>query len=410
MPRSTPETLAISAILNNGDVYAAANYGVQPIHFKGHQETYQWLLDYYKKYGICPSIEELQSKFPDFSYSSSQYDARYPAFEVKRKYAERDLLKRTMESMRCLRQNDVEGAYKQLTGISLDLATVSLKDTLADETFLDDYDEPETGRVPVPWNSLMGYTYGIGPGELWYLAARQGQGKSSLLVDVISEALMSGRDVGMYSLEMTSRAVTTRVHADLGRRLGIKVNQKDMLHRRFDKLAYKELLGEIKANVPGKLHIHDTFDGSVSPSTVATNAAKYQLNVVDYVGLMRTDDGRAAVSDWRAMAEISNELKAITLSRNTAILGAVQVNREGDNAGQEPPRLKNLAQSDHLGNDGDVVMTMKRVGQSTAVISLEKNRNAESMVKWWVKYNPNQGDYGEITYEKAQEILAMEDD
>lgn len=408
--RSTPESLLISAILNNGDVYAAANYGVLPHHMKGHQETYQWVLDYYKKYGSCPSIEETQSKFPDFSYSSKQYDARYPSFEVKRKFAQRDLTKRTMESMRCLRSDDVEGAYQSLSGLTLDLTTADMKSTLEDESFLDDYDQPEVGRVPVPWKSMTGYTNGMGRGELIYLAARQGQGKSSLLVHMIGEALMAGQDVGMYSLEMTTRAVATRVHADLGHRLGIKVNQKDMLHRRFDKLAYKELLSEIKSNVSGKLFIHDTFDGSVSPSTVAASASKYALNIVDYVGLMRTDDGRSAVSDWRAMAEISNSLKQIALSRDTAILAAVQVNREGDTAGQEPPRLKNLAQSDHLGNDGDVVMTMKRVGQTTAVISLEKNRNAESMVKWWCKYLPNQGDYGEITYEKAQEMIAMEDD
>lgn len=142
--------------------------------------------------------------------------------------------------------------------------------------------------------------------------------------------------------------------------------------------------------------------GRVSPGVVANRAQDYDLNIVDYVGLMYTDDGRPAIKDWREMAEISNQLKEIALSKSARIIGASQINREGDTHGRRPPRLKTLAQSDHLGNDGDVVLTMKRYGLAT-VLSAEKNRHGEAERLFYTNFLPNDGDFREIDADTAEE-------
>lgn len=404
MPRTTHETLLISSIINSGDAHAARSYGVIPGHFNGYREHYEWLMSYYEAYGHCPTLTQLETAFPGFPHADDQFEARWPAHEVKRAFAARDLMQRTVKITQELSRGNVEAAYGQLEGARLEGVTERPANVLVDPAFLDDYDDDSEKRIPMPWNTLQGITNGMGPGELWYFAARQGQGKTSMLLDMGVSAAFAGLNVMVYSLEMTKRQVQVRTHVSAGHRLGFKVDQSAMLHRRFDPLKYKELLNTIDEKVPGVLHIHDTSMGRVTPAAILSRASDYDVLIVDYVGLMYNDEKQPAIRDYRVMAEISNQLKEIALAKKTRILGAAQINREGDTAGWRPPKLKHLAQSDHLGNDGDVVLMMKRYGKGAAVICAEKNRHGDSERLFFTKYDPNHGNYTEIDRDTADEI------
>lgn len=405
MPSPTPESLFISGIINNSDLSPIRDYGVTVSHLIGYRDEFNWVVAYDSHYRTCPGRAEFLTKFPDFPYTEDQRDCRYPAAEIKRKYSMRDLILRINRATGLLTKGQVEEAYEEIHGAQL--ATVSEKpvNLLIDPCYLDDYEASDVMRVPMPWNTLHGKTGGIGPGELWYFAARQGHGKTSFLLDIAVSAAMAGFTTCVYSLEMPKRQIQTRVHAAAGHRLGIEVDQFAMLHGRFDKLDYKKLLDAISERIPGSIVIHDVSMGRVTPATVSARADEHDLNIVDYVGLMYTDDGRPAISDYRAMAEISNQLKETSLAKKTRILGAAQINREGD-SGWRPPKLRTLAQSDHLGNDGDVVLTMKRFGRDASVVSIEKNRHGDSGRLFYTNYLPNQGNFAEIDRDKADELRA----
>ena len=404
MSRTTHETLLLSALINSGDAHAARSYGIVPGHFNGYREHYEWLMSYYETYGACPTLTQLQTAFPGFPHAEDQFEARWPAHEVKRAFAARDLMQRTVKITQELSRGNVEAAYAQIEDVRLETVTERPANVLVDHSFLDDYDRNDEKRIPMPWETLQGITNGMGPGELWYFAARQGQGKSSLLLDMGVSAAFAGLNVMVYSLEMTKRQVQVKTHASAGHRLGIKVDAAAMLHRRYDHLDYKMLLDEISEKVPGHIHIHDNTMGRVTPSAILSRASDYDVLIVDYVGLMYSDENQPAIRDYRVMAEISNQLKEIALAKETRILGAAQINREGDTVGWRPPKLKHLAQSDHLGNDGDVVLTMKRFGEGAAVVSTEKNRHGNSGNVFFLNYDPNHGNFGEISRDRADEI------
>lgn len=406
MAQATPETLLISAILNTQDAYAGRTYGVVPAQLIGFRDEYEWILRHYERFSSCPAKSEFLTRFPDFPYSDDQIDARYPASAVREADSKRDLTRRILAAQQLLVKGQVEEAFEQVKGAHLDLSVSKPENVLVDPSFLDNYEALSAGegRVPVPWNTLQGKTNGIGPGELWYFAARQGHGKSSFLISMAVAAAQRGLRTCIYSLEMRKRLVQVRSHVAAGFRLGMNVDAYKMLHGQFDQLEYKELLDSINQTYPGEIHIHDQTSGRVTPGVIAARADEYDLNIVDYVGLCYTDDGRPAISDYRAMAEISNQLKEIALAKDTRVLGAAQVNRDGDNSLRKPPKLKNLAQSDHLGNDGDVVITMKRYGRDACALSLEKNRNGDSQKLFFTKYEPNIGCFDEITRETADEI------
>lgn len=406
MPSPTPESLLISSLVNNQDISAIRDYGVTPLHLIGYRDELVWLLTYDAKYKTSPTEAEFLTRFPGFPFTREQRDGLWPATEVRRKASMRDLILRISKASSLLTKGLIEEAFEEVGGARLQVTTSKPQNLLVDPTYLDAYDDVDSFRVPMPWNTAQGKTRGIGEGELWYFAARQGHGKSSFLIDIAVSAAMQGLDTCIYSLEMPKRQIQTRAHAAAGHRLGIEVDQFAMLHGTWDKLDYKKLLDQISGQMTGAIHVHDTSMGRVTPSMVSARADQYHLNIVDYVGLMYTDNGAPAISDWRAMAEISNQLKEVALGKKTRVLGAAQINREGDGAGWRPPKLKHLAQSDHLGNDGDVVMTMKRFGRDACVVSPEKNRHGSSGKLFWTKYDPNRGDFHEITRDDAEQMRA----
>ena len=105
------------------------------------------------------------------------------------------------------------------------------------------------------------------------------------------------------------------------------------------------------------------------------------------------------------MAEISNSLKYTALPTRLRLLCAAQINREGD-TGVLPPKLKNLAQSDALGQDGDVVLTMRMKPKNVAThFCLEKNRHGPSGLHFFTTFDPNTGVYTEISGDHAEDLV-----
>lgn len=412
MARPTNETLLISAILNTGDVHLATHMGVRAEHFgDGHRPKYQWIQNCYKQFGSCPSVASFMSTFPTFPHDQDQTEALLVSHLIKRDKAKVDLLARARSSLEALERDEVEDAYRLFDDLRMDVATVKPDNALVDHTFMDNYSDHPEPRIKVPWATLEGRTSGLGGGELWYFAARQGQGKSSFLLDMAAEAACEGKKVIVYSLEMTKRQTQVRLHAALGRRLGIRhIDANAMLRRTWASAQYKDLLQQIEARVPGQVFVHEVSMGMVTPAVVDQHANDFDLSVIDYVGLMRNDERIPAIKDYRIIAEISNGLKAVALGKHHSIIAASQINRDGVSNSWRPPALHTLAQSDHLGNDGDVVITMKRYGLGASVCSVEKNRHGGTGTPFFTKYDANRGDFAEITRDEADEIRASEQD
>lgn len=408
--RVTPETLLISAVLSLQDPSAAKDYGVTPVHLLGYRDEYQWILSYAQQYGSCPSVAVFKSIFRDFPISEDQSDVAWPAAEIRRQHAARTLSRAIMSATQALTQGRVEEAYSAFQGVTLETTSTRPSSLLVDPGYMDDYLSTSETRIPMPWSSLQGCTNGMGPGELWYIAARQGQGKSQQLATIAVEAALEGKRVLVFSLEMTKRQYQVRAHSIIGYKLGYKLSSTKMLRREFDQLEYKRLLDDIANRVPGVIDIHEAANGSVTPSMIAGRCADYDLTIVDHVGLVRTDEGKRAVDDWKHVANISNTLKETVIAKETRIMAAAQINREGETNGIRPPKLRTLALADALGQDADVVVTSKRYGEGATVYSVEKNRHGMSGQLFFSRFDPERGDFAEISRESADQILDDSED
>lgn len=408
--RRTSESLFISAVLNNpDDPRAYARYGVRPEHFTGYREEFEWVISYLDRVGELPTEDEIKTRFSGFNHSTTQTQMSYQATDILENSAKRDLKRMIADSVQELEHGHVSEAYA-LLGVTAPTTSAPPVSLLDDDSLFDDYLR-DRKTLSVPWDALQGYTDGIGAGELWYLAARPAQGKSYALLAIAADAVLAGKKVIIYSLEMTREQVALRMHVILAKRLGIPgVTHTALRRRRMDIHAYKHLVRQIRESVQGGFWVITPAEARVTPALIASKADDYDLSLVDYIGLMHTNDGKASIEDWRIAAQISNELRRVSLSKKARIIAAAQVSREGDKRwGQLPPKLSNLSQTDALGQDGDVVITMNRYSKSILAMSLQKNRHGDSFTNWFSTFDPETGDFSQTTRARADEALGREE-
>jgi replicative DNA helicase len=394
------EALLISTMLNTG--VDPAIYGISDGMLAAYQTQYRWLVSYPGQYGTLPTSSVFRHAFPDFVLDGDAEDIIYAAEVVRGEHRRREAIKLLTTVSEHINTGDVEEAIQLIQSAKFTTSTrAQVSNALEDDDFFVEYSE-KPDAMTVPWKTLQKETGGIRKGDLWYIAARQGNGKSWTLGDMARHALIEGREVKFYSLEMPKHQVMVRMHVLLGASLDFNVNHIAMRDRVYDPVAYKRLVKKIKSEVMGKFYVQDSSFGKISPQVIAQDT-DMDVVFVDYVGLMTSPTGSAAVEDWRHMAAISNALKLTANSNQVRVVAAAQINREGDTLGLHTPRLKNLSQSDALGQDGDVVVTAKQSGQAMAY-SLEKNRHGEGGKKFYTKFLPNIGKFPEITQEEAQMI------
>ncbi len=402
MPQLSAEAVLLSALLNNQDVLAGQKYGLSVEHFFGYKSEYQWLLNYVENYKCEPSKDAFSVAFPNFQYHSHE-DVRSACDMVFKAYGKKNLTSAMTEAAEFLALGDLDVAYKTLVDAQPLRTHAKPKRLLTDLDFLDDWEKPQT-VLHTPYNTLNRVTGGMRPGQLWYFAARPGQGKSAHLVNMVAEAVRAGARVKFYSLEMSEAEVRARFHALLANHYGYKgISLTGIRDRTVDLHTYKQFVTELQDKMEdtgGGLDIHTPAQGLVTPGLISNTAENYHLNVVDYIGLMRQVSGSRAVDDWRNLASISNDLKLIAGSCATTLLVASKINREGETREGIPPRLVNLAGSDALGQDGDVVITLAGIQNVTSALSVEKNRHGPS-ARFYTEFDPDRGNFKEITADEA---------
>jgi replicative DNA helicase len=408
MPALPPEALLLSALVRTSTVGSEVAFGISAVDFEGYQDEYNWLTNYVSTYGEQPSASIFMHKFPAFRMVEHT-DVRSACDMVHAAANRRRITAAVSDAMDQLHLGDAEAAYALLAEAKPKRAAVKPRDLLTDVRHLESWGDRRF-VVELPYPTLQRYTGGVRAGNLWYLAARPGQGKSAHLSAINKRAVLDGNRVLFYSLEMSEEEVRARFHASLAAEMGYpKITLTDLRDRRVDLGMYRKFIGELTERLEacgGVLDVHTPADGPVSPSVVAARASEYAMVTIDYVGLMSQDGGGYAIDDWRVMAKISNQLKSIALSQqDSRLLCAAQINRDGE-TGSAPPKVKNLAQSDALGQDGDVVLTMRAKPKNVAThFSLEKNRHGMSGIHFFTTFDPNTGTYTEISADHAEDLV-----
>lgn len=395
----SPEALFISALLSTGE-FTPEQFRITAEHLSCWVKLFDFCLEYQLRGGEAPPLSLVVNKFPDFEYREG-IRASWAAHELHKAHSSRQLRTKMREAVKSLDEGDLDGAYQALDTIQRPKSVRRKPASIFEHQLHEEqFDVP---ALEVPYFTLGRATGGIFPADLWYLAGRPGTGKTWNLCEYAGKAVAQGARVRYLSLEMRTSRIALRA-------LKCMANDKELkLLLGNDREEIKKAIDAIQERMPGSFEVVDPSHGRVTTSVAREYMDDVDLLVIDHAGLMVTHDGRRAIDDWRAMAAISNMLKEFALETSVAILAGAQINRAGDTGGQRPPKLRDLAQSDALGQDADVVVTMKRLTKHVMVQSAEKVREGEGML-WYSRFDPGKADFRELKKDEAIEIMATDED
>ncbi|MFH1186969.1 MAG: replicative DNA helicase [Candidatus Levyibacteriota bacterium] len=199
---------------------------------------------------------------------------------------------------------------------------------------------------------------GFQASNLIILAARPGQGKTAMVVNIAQNiAVSEKKPVGIFSLEMSQEELVDRFlvgqsDVDAWRLKTGKLSETD-----FTKLS--QAMGEL-ADAP--IFIDDT--PGISMSEMRTKARRLHLEhnvsllIVDYLQL--ADPGRHYDNRVQEVSIISQSLKKLARELKVPVLAVSQLSRAVEHRGEKKPQLADLRESGAIEQDADVVMFLYR--------------------------------------------------
>lgn len=264
----------------------------------------------------------------------------------------------------------------------------------ADDSVQETFHEPEAdlqdamdyiGQLSQAKGGLTGLTTGLRdldamlgglmPGDLIVLAARPSMGKTALALNIGEAVVRKGGSVGMFSLEMTRKQLSTRRLCSEARvsTAEVRGNGSDRAWARLAK-TWDDLRKRA-------FYVDDTFTTTVSQIAAKARRLKMRtkqldLVIVDYMQLIQGDgeDNRQL-----EVAAISRGLKGLAKSLGVPVLALSQLSRAG--AGQSGkarrPQLSDLRDSGAIEQDADVVVFIHRESE---IEETDENRGIADLI------------------------------
>lgn len=238
---------------------------------------------------------------------------------------------------------------------------IPIKESLA-ESFdrIDEIHKSGAGLrgIKTGFTDLDNVLSGMQASNLLILAARPGQGKTAMIINMAQHiAVNEKKPVGIFSLEMSQEELVDRLlvgqaDVDAWRLKTGKLSESD-----FSKLS--EAMG-VLAEAP--IYIDDT--PGISISQIRTKARRLHMDknvgimIVDYLQLV--DPGKKVESRVQEVSIVSQALKNLARELKIPVLAVSQLSRAVEHRGERKPQLADLRESGAIEQDADVVMFIYR--------------------------------------------------
>jgi len=398
------------------------------LELKYLQEFVRLIGRYREKYSVHPTekimTSVLRTEIEDLNDLTQQQLRNFFARISKSEVVESEYVRQTSLDF-CRKQKLKEAMLKSvklLKKSSFDEIAELINDALklgADSDFGHDYIKDFEQRfifkarnpVATGWEEIDKITQqGLGKGELGVVIAPTGAGKSMALVHIGAQALIAGKNVVYYTLELSDTVVGSRFDSCI-----TNVPLGDLR-------IFKEEIYEKLQNLDGRLIVKEYPTKSSSVNTLKSHLEKLKnrgfkpdIIMVDYADLLRPI---STLKEKRHELEtIYEQLRCLAQENKCCVWTASQTNRSGLNA--EVITMESISEAfnkcfvadfifsisrtaeDKLNNEGRIFIAKNRNGVDGLVYPIHMNTSNIT-----IKVHPSTGEtIGEIKLEakKRQE-------
>ena len=237
----------------------------------------------------------------------------------------------------------------------------SMFDVMMETTsYIDNLMRGEHDGILTGFAGLDYFLDGFRPNELTILAARPGEGKTTLGMNIAEHiAIDQKKPVLVVSLEMAKRELAMRLVCS---RAG--VNSQRIRKNILQPPDYQRLTNVINEISQAPLFFDDTPSRAISEIAAVARRLKRQENlqllVIDYLTLITPDN--PADPRQEQVAKMARRLKGLARELRLPVLCLAQLNRDMETGRSKStePRLSHLRESGAIEQDADVVLLIYR--------------------------------------------------
>src|SRR5438270_1368070 len=286
----------------------------------------------------------------------------------------RDLVERAERSVLEVAHDDRQKKFRPIAEI-LDEETDKLHRLSTVKTAL-------TG-TPSGFKDLDEKTGGFQPGNLIVLAARPSMGKSALVCNIAENAVLAGKPVALFSLEMSDSELAQRFVASQA-----NIKGEDLRRGKVAESRWPKILEACQRLSDAPLFVDDSSDTGVLEVRAKARRLHHQVEgglgliIVDYLQLMR-HEGRVE-SRVEQVGQISRGLKGLARELGVPVIALSQLSRAVEQrGGDKKPVLSDLRESGAIEQEADLVMFIyrdeyydkesERQGESGHIVAKHRN-------------------------------------
>lgn len=353
-----------------------------------HKWVISLILNYFPKYKDVPTMDVFKveiTKIQDVVLQASVFEQVKQAYKiistgdatyVKDKFLEfcknQKLKNAIYEASSLLKSSDYDGIWKLIN----DASTAGVERNIGHDYF-EEFDarmsEAARETIKTRWEIIDGHLDGgLGKGELGFIVAPAGSGKSWFLTSIGVAALKQGKNVMHFTMELNEKYVGRRYDACFS---GIAFQ---------DVRKYQTQVKESHKGVEGKLYIKYFPMNTPSALTLKSHIERTQLMtqrkidlvIVDYADLLRPFVIQKNSNSYEQGGNTYGELRGMAGEMQVPVWSASQANRGAHE--EEIVGALNVADSYKKIMIGDFIMSLSRKTEdklaSTGRVSILKSR------------------------------------
>ncbi len=224
----------------------------------------------------------------------------------------------------------------------------------------------------------------LGPGELFTIGARPGDGKSGLLAQIATTTAAAGRGVLVASLEMSATAIGRRMLAQVA-----DVDHAALVDGRLDSAERARVADALATFHAWPLTLAD--QPRLTPAQLrglvfrARRDRGCDVVCVDYLQLLAPPDHLNLKREYDRVTFVSDALRTLARETGTLVVAAAQLRRLDRERGTPRPTLEDLRNSGAIEQDSDAVLLIHHDRPGWADLGLAKHRNGPTgavTVRW----------------------------
>lgn len=239
---------------------------------------------------------------------------------------------------------------------------------------------------------------GLGSGEIGFVVANTGVGKSHALVHFGATAIKTGRNVVHYTFELNERMVGIRYDSHLTDIPSLQCyDERETIHehyknsKEYGRLIIKYMPTSMATSMALRAHMEKLSNKGFVPDLI----------IVDYAGIMRSADRNDLLR--LELKKVCEELRSLAEDMDVPLWTAIQSNKDGANS--DIVDLTNLAESYSQAHVADFVLGISRQSAQKATgfgnIFVAKNRAGKDGIKYQIHMDTSRSKLKILTDEEA---------